>query len=77
MELGTDALNGFVHRAATDFAPIDLAGTAVNHFLPLCFGVSIVLRVKAGNELASQVGPVLLWQCQHLGDFFSSNAHTL
>jgi hypothetical protein len=27
--------------------------------------------------LASQVGPVLLWQCQHLGDFFSSNAHTL
>ena len=47
-----------VHRAATDLAFLDLAGAAVNDFLPLRLGVSIHGVVEAGDELAGQVSPV-------------------
>jgi len=75
MELGANVPDGFRHRTTSDFAFLDLTGAAVNNFLPLRFGVGIHGVVKAGNELAGQIRPVLLRQGQHFSDFFSGHAH--
>jgi hypothetical protein len=75
MEPGANVLDGFRHRTATDFAFLDLTGTAVNDFLPLRFGVGVHGVVEAGDELAGQIRPVLLRQGQHFSDFFSGHAH--
>jgi hypothetical protein len=60
---------------ALDRALLDFAGTAVNDFAPLRFGVSVHDVVKTGDELMSQERPVLNRQRKHFGDFFSGNAH--
>ena len=75
MELGANVPYGFRHRAASDFAFLDFTGAAVYDFLPLRFGVGVHGVVKAGDELAGQIRPVLLRQGQHFGDFFSGHAH--
>ena len=75
MELGANVPDGFRHRAANDFAFLDFTGAAVYDFLPLHFGIGVHSGVKAADELAGQIRPVLLRQRQHFGDFFSSHAH--
>jgi hypothetical protein len=75
MELVADVLDNLVHRAATDFAFLDLAGAPVNDFLPLRFGVGVHGVVEAGDELVGKERPVLFGQGQHLGYFLGSNAH--
>ena len=75
MELGTNVLNSLRHRAALDLAVFDFAGTAVNGFAPLRFGVSIDNVVKTGDELMGQECPVLSRQREDFGDFFSGNAY--
>jgi hypothetical protein len=75
MELGAKFPNGFLYRAASHSAFLDLPGTMVKDFLPSRLGVSIHGTIKAGDELAGQIGPVLFRQGQHLGNFFSGYAH--
>lgn len=75
MELVADVLNNFVHRAATDFAFLNLAGAPVNNCVPLRFRVSIHGVIEARDELPGQICPVLFRQRQHFNHFFSRNAH--
>jgi len=75
MELVADVLNNLLHRAATDFAFLNLAGTPVNDCVPLRFRVSIHGVIAARDELPGQICPVLFRQGQHFNHFFSRNAH--
>jgi len=60
MELVANVPDGFLHRAALNFAFLDLSGTALNDLVPHRFGVRIHGAVEAGDELAGQIRPVLL-----------------
>jgi hypothetical protein len=75
MELGANVPNGFFRRTASDLAFFDLAGPSVNDFLPSRFSVSVHGVVETGDESMGQIGPVLFWQSQRLGNFFSHSAH--
>jgi hypothetical protein len=52
--VGAKVPKGFLHRAAGHLAFVDLPGTAVNDFVPLCFGVSIHGVIEAGEKLTGQ-----------------------
>jgi hypothetical protein len=75
MELGPNVPHGFRHGAALDLAFLDCAGTAVDGFPPLRFGVSVHDIIKTGDETMGQECPVLNRQCRHFGDLFCGNAH--
>src|SRR3954468_22313635 len=74
MELVADVLDNLLHWAATDFAFLDFARAPVDSVLPQRLGVALHGIIKAGDELTGKERPVSLWQRQHLGYFFGSNA---
>ena len=77
IQFGADVLHHFIHGTAGDLALLDFAGTAVNDLVPLRFGVGILLRIEAGDELMGQIRPVGRGEGQHFGNFFSRKTHTL
>ncbi len=76
MELGADVPNGFVHGLAIHLSRVDFARTPLDDLLPLGFGVGIMLRIEAGNELMGQIGAVVFRQRQHFGHLIVNTAHT-
>jgi hypothetical protein len=74
IQFGADVLHHFVHGTASDLAFFDFAGSAVNAFVPLRFGVGILLRIEAGDELMGQIRPVGRGEGQHFGNLFSADA---
>ena len=67
MEPGLNVPNYFGLRAGIHAALGDLTGAPVNDFVPLRLGVRVHGVIKAGNELAGQIRPVLLRQGHYFG----------
>lgn len=77
IQFSANVLNDVVHGTASDLAFLDLTGTAVDDFVPLRFGVGVLLRIEAGDELTGQMRPVGGGEGQHFGNLCSGDAHTL
>ena len=75
MKLGSDGFDYVFLRAGIHPTLGHLAGTPVNDFVPLRLCIGIHGVVKAGDELMSQICPVLLRQGQHFSNFLSGHAH--
>jgi hypothetical protein len=75
MELGLNVPNHLCFRAGIHAALGHLAGAPVNDFVPLRLGVRVHGVIKAGNELAGQIRPVLLRQGHYFGYSLGGNAH--
>jgi hypothetical protein len=75
MEFGSNALYHFFLRTGIYLPLGHLTGTPVNDLVPSLLGVRVHSVIEAGKKLSGQIRPVRLWKGQHLGHFFSSNAH--
>lgn len=75
MEPGLDVPDHLFLWPGIHLALGHLAGTPVNDFVPLRFGVRVHGVIQAGEELPGEERPVLFRQGQHFGHLFSSNAH--
>src|ERR1019366_3676681 len=75
MEPGLNVPNHLCLRAGIHAALGHLAGAPVNDFVPLLLGVRVHGVIKAGNELAGQIRPVLLRQGHYFGHSSGGNAH--
>ena len=75
MEPGLNGPNHLCLWADIHAALGHLAGAPVNDFVPLRLGVRVHGVIKAGNELAGQIRPVLLRQGHYFGHSLGSNAH--
>src|ERR1039458_8560444 len=74
MEPGLNVPNHLCLRAGIHAALGHLAGAPVNDFVPLRLGVRVHGVIKAGNELAGQIRPVLLRQGHYFGHSLGGNA---
>src|ERR1035438_6581195 len=75
MEPGLNVPNHLCLRAGIHAALGHLAGAPVNDFVPLRLGVRVHGVIKAGNELAGQIRPVLLRQGHYFCHSLGGNAH--
>ena len=75
MKLGTEILECLLDGAAGHDSIPEGSGSAVDLVAPLLLCIGVGHRIETGDQLTSEEGSVLQWQCEHLGDFISSNTH--